>query len=140
MAHNSILNSIKKNLGLSDSYTAFDQDIIMYINSTFGSLNQLGIGPEDSFSIEDSTAEWETLDLPTNQLGMVQTYIYLKVKILFDPPTSSFLLEALKQQIEEHEVRLHYAREATIDHSPESSDSESIVYVPLPSYMEGGYD
>lgn len=110
----SILTSTKKILQLADDYTAFDLDVITHINSAFSSLQQLGVGPPGGFSIEDDQAEWADLDLPLIQLSMVKTYIYLKVRALFDPPTTSFLLEATQKQIEELEFRLNIAREELI--------------------------
>lgn len=111
----SVLTTTKKVLGLADTYTAFDLDIIIYINSAFSTLNQLGVGPADGFSIEDATAEWADLDLPLPQLDMVKTYIFLKTRMLFDPPTTSFLIEAINKQIEEHEWRINFKREWDLD-------------------------
>ena len=88
----SVLQSTKKILGLSEEYTVFDHDIITHINAAFSVLNQIGIGPLAGFFIEDDIAEWADVNLPANQLGLVKTYIFLKVRLLFDPPTTSFLL------------------------------------------------
>ncbi len=110
----SILISTKKILGVSANYTAFDLDIITHINSAFSILNQLGIGPVMGFAIEDDTAVWDDLVLPQNQLSMVRTYIFIKARMLFDPPTTSFLIEAMNKQIEEHEWRLGVFREELI--------------------------
>lgn len=107
----SILTSTKKILGLSEDYTAFDLDVITHINTAFSVLNQLGIGPALGFAIEDKSAVWSDLALPQNQLSMVRTYIYLKVRMLFDPPNTSFLIEAMNNQIQEHEWRLSTFRE-----------------------------
>lgn len=104
---NSILTSTKKLLGVAADYTIFDIDIVMHINSAFSTLNQLGVGPEIAFMVEDDSATWDLLDLPINQLSMVKTYIYLKTRLAFDPPITSFAIDALKQQIQEHEVRLN---------------------------------
>lgn len=138
----SILNATKKNLGLGDNYTPFDEMIITHINSAFSSLNQIGVGPALGFSIEDDTAVWEDLGLPLNQLGMAKTFVFLKVKVLFDPPTTSFLLDSVNKQLEEHLERLSIFREELVpkpDLSGSTSDGE-IEYVPMHSYMEGGYD
>lgn len=110
----SILISTKKILGIADAYTAFDIDVITHINSTFSIIHQLGVGPADAFSIEDDTAVWDALGLPVDQMNLLRTYLYLKVRMLFDPPTSGFLITAMNQQIEEYETRLSYMREATI--------------------------
>lgn len=110
----SILNSTKKILGLEATYTPFDLDIITHINSTFSHLDQLGIGPEDGFFIEDQTSTWDEYEVPSNQLQMVRTYIYLKVRMLYDPPTTSYLITSMEKQIAEHEWRLNAFREVAL--------------------------
>lgn len=109
----SILTSIKKLLGISEGYTQFDGDIIMHINTVFLNLTQLGVGPSEGFSIEDESSEWsEFIDIENNaQLHAVKTYIYLKVKLLFDPPLSSSVIESMKRTIDELEWRLNAAVE-----------------------------
>lgn len=111
----SILKSTKKILGLAEDYTPFDLDVITHINATFSILDQLGVGPVGGFSIEDETALWSEYDVPANQLHTVKTYIYLKVRYLFDPPGTSFLLEATDKQIKEYEWRLNVFREWELD-------------------------
>lgn len=104
----SILNTIKKLLGLAPDYTAFDSDIVVYINSVLMTLNQIGIGPNEGFTITGPYELWTDF-VPneiTDQQG-IPTYIYLKVKLMFDPPASSFGQEALKKQAEEIEWRLN---------------------------------
>ena len=108
---NSILDSTKKNLGIAADYTAFDQDILMHINSAFSTLNQLGIGPVDGFMIEDETAVWDDFLLSDLRLNSVKTYVYLSVRLLFDPPPTSFTLSALTEQKKELEWRLNTYRE-----------------------------
>ena len=107
----SILTSTKKILGIEDNYTAFDQDILMHINSVFSTLNQLGIGPDVGFAIEDNVATWDTFLAGDLRLNSVKTYVYLRVRILFDPPATSYLLTAMKEQIQEIEWRLNVHRE-----------------------------
>ena len=102
----SILTSIKKLLGIQDSYTHFDPDIIMDINTAFGILTQIGIGPATGFSIIDSTAEWTDFVADVRHLELIRSYIYLKVKLLFDPPLSSSLIEVINRQISELEWRI----------------------------------
>lgn len=109
----SILISTKKILGIDAQYTAFDLDIITFINLAFSSLNQLGLGPVEGFYIEDETSNWEDFDVPSNQINAVKTYVYLKVRLMFDPPSTSFAIEALNNQIREHEWRLNVFREET---------------------------
>lgn len=109
----SILKSTKKILGIDSEYTPFDLDIITHINTAFSLLNQLGVGSE-FFFIEDDTAVWSDFIVPPNQLHMVKTYVYLKVRILFDPPATSFLIQAANDQLKEHEWRLNSFREDVV--------------------------
>jgi len=111
---NSILTSTKKILGLGETYTPFDLDVITHINSALSNLQQLGIGPAVGLAIEDNTVLWDALALPTNQLSMVKTYIFMKTRMLFDPPSTSFLIQAMKDEILEHEVRLSLLREGNL--------------------------
>ena len=108
----SILDSIKKMLGIDASYTIFDQDIIMHINTVFIILNQLGVGPSEGFSIEDNKKTWKDYLNDDTKLESVKSYIYLKVKLLFDPPLSTAVIEAIKQQINELEWRLNVEAES----------------------------
>lgn len=103
----SILKTIKKLLGISDEETHFDTDIIMHINSVFSILHQLGVGPDKSFSIQDDTATWDDFIEDDNNFNDVKTYIYLKVRLLFDPPASSSVMSAMERQISELEWRLN---------------------------------
>ena len=105
----SILTSIKKLLGVAEDYTEFDEDIMTNINSVFLNLTQLGVGPEEGFMIKDDTAEWEDFINDSIQLQAVKTYVYLKVKLLFDPPLSSSVTESINRMIAELEWRLNVA-------------------------------
>ena len=105
----SILTSIKKLLGVAEDYYEFDEDIMTHINSVFLNLTQLGVGPEEGFMIEDNTAEWEDFINDSVQLQAVKTYVYLKVKLLFDPPLSSSVTESINRMIAELEWRLNAA-------------------------------
>jgi hypothetical protein len=111
---NSIFNSTKKILGLDLAYTPFDIDVMMHINAVFAVLTQLGIGPEDGFFIESDAEIWDDFQVPTNQLHLVKTYIFLKVRMLFDPPTTSYLIDAMERQIKEYEWRLSTMRESLL--------------------------
>lgn len=104
---NSILNTIKKMLGVDASDEYFDVDIITNINTTFTILTQLGVGPEKGYRIEDASNEWSEFLPVGEQLEMVKTYIYLKLRILFDPPSSSFVLDSITKQSQEMEWRLN---------------------------------
>lgn len=105
----SILTSIKKLLGIAEEYEFFDADVIMNINMAFMVLYQLGVGPSTAFSIEDKTATWSDFLGDATDLAGVKTYIFLKVKLVFDPPQSSAAMEAIKQNIAELEWRLNAA-------------------------------
>ena len=102
----SILTSTKKVLGIADSYEVFDLDIITQINAAFSYLTQLGVGPTEGFFIEDSSSEWEELNISPAQTALVRTYVFLKTQMYFDPPTLSFLIEMRNNQITELEWRL----------------------------------
>lgn len=110
----SILKSTKKILGIAPNYDAFDQDIITHINSVFSILAQLGVGPAVGFMIEDATSKWEDFAAPQLQRNMVRTYLFLKVRMLFDPPGTSYLISAMNDQIKEWEWRLNVFRENEI--------------------------
>lgn len=110
----SILTTTKKILGLDEAYTAFDLDIVTHINAAFSTLNQLGVGPEDGFFIEDSADDWGSFDVPENQLHLAKTYVYLKVRMLFDPPGTSYLITAMDNQIKELEWRINMLREVAL--------------------------
>lgn len=109
---NSILTSTKKALGIAEEYEAFDPEIIMHINSVLNTVTQLGIGPEIGFMITDASTEWPSFlgtDLRVNQ---VKTYVFLRVRMLFDPPSTSFYIAAMEKQIQELEWRMNVQREA----------------------------
>lgn len=112
---NSILTSIKKLLGITEEYTHFDADLIMHINSVLMALRQMGIGPSTGFSITGPYETWE--DFLGDELSMlesVKSYTYHKVRLMFDPPTSSALMEAINRQIGELEWRLNVASESSV--------------------------
>lgn len=111
---NSILISTKKTLGLAEDFTAFDLDIITHINTVFSTLTQLGIGPMGGFMIEDESAEWEDFFGTDIEYNSVKSYVYLRAKFLFDPPTTHYLVQAQEQQIKELEWRLSVHREDQI--------------------------
>ncbi len=105
---NSILGTVSKLLGSEDEY--FEPDLITHINSVFATLQQLGVGPEDGFSISDDTALWSEYTNDLKILNMVKSYMVLKVKLLFDnSTTSSYVIDHMKQQCAEYEWRLSVA-------------------------------
>lgn len=105
----SILRSIKGLLGPDDDYDVFDQDIIILINAAFSTLTQLGLGPVGGFRITGYDETWQDFLGDASDLESVKTYIYMKVKMAFDPPTSSFVLSAYQEACKEYEWRLNVA-------------------------------
>ena len=105
----SILTSIKKLLGITADYTHFDDDIIMHINSVFMILNQLGVGPSEGFYIEDRSTTWSDYIDDPSRLQMIKSYMYMKVKLMFDPPASSTVTKCIEDNIREFEWRLNVA-------------------------------
>ena len=105
----SILTSVKQMLGIQEDYTHFDPDIIMHINSAFNILQQLGVGPKEGFLITDKSQSWGDFETDSRRIQMMKTYVYMKVRIGFDPPATSTIMEAFKEQIREMEWRLNVA-------------------------------
>lgn len=121
----SILNSIKKALGLSKDYHAFDFEIIMHINSALSNLTQLGVGPADGFAIEDDESEWDDLLNGNKRLSNAKSFVYLKVRMLFDPPGTQHLLVATEKLIEEETWRLAVSSDPYLPQTlPLAFDSE----------------
>ena len=110
----SILTSIKKLLGITEDYTHFDHDLVMHINGVLMVLNQLGVGVSEGFVISDKSATW--LDFVSEdyktQIGMLQIYVYMKVRLVFDPPQSSAAMKAMEELIKEYEWRLNIDAES----------------------------
>jgi hypothetical protein len=107
----SILTTIKKMLGISEEYEHFDIDIITHINSTFSILAQLGVGPDKGFSIHDKTAKWSDYISDEDATSeLVKTYVQLKVRMLFDPPSSNAVMESFNRTINELEFRLNISK------------------------------
>lgn len=108
----SILTSIKKQLGITEDVEHFDVDIMMHINSVFSTLTQLGVGPSEGFTIADKYAYWSDF-IPEDRkdLEFIKSYVYLKVKLLFDPPLSSAVIESFNRMISEYEWRINVAVE-----------------------------
>lgn len=102
----SILTSTKKLLGIAEDYTHFDTDLVIHINSVLSTLSQLGAGPSEGFSITGSDETWEDFIGSDPKIQFIKSYVYLKVKLLFDPPLSSSVAEAANRQISELEWRI----------------------------------
>lgn len=123
----SILLSTKKILGVGTDDASFDLDIMTHINSELSILHNLGIGPPNGVYIEDAETEWDDLlPISDHQLHLIKTCVYLRSRLLFDPPATSYLLGALQKQLEEHEVRLNLMREETewVDPDPPVVEEE----------------
>lgn len=110
--YDSILVSVKKMLGITEDYTHFDPDLIIHINSVFMILTQLGVGPNTGFSIRDETSTWADYMTEKQNLESVKSYIYMKVKLMFDPPANSFTVDSLKRLTDEFEWRLNVEAES----------------------------
>lgn len=126
---NSIFLTVKKMLGIAEEYHAFDLDIIVNINSVFLNLNQLGVGPIDPYQITGEDETWDDFQGETIIPG-VQSYVYLKTRLLFDPPTNSFLVDNIQKQIAELEWRMNVQSETPISSlikSPEVDNSDSVT-------------
>lgn len=111
MMTDSILDTVKKMLGPDSEDTHFDTDIIVLINAAISILTQLGIGPKEGFAIMDDSATWAQFIGTDKRLSGIIGYIYMKVKIVFDPPTSAAILQAMKDEIKEYEIRASYVIE-----------------------------
>lgn len=121
----SILQSIKKLLGITSECTDFDQDIMMLINSVFLDLQQIGAGPEDGFSIFDSSAKWADFAKDTSLLNGVKSYVYLRVKLVFDPPSSG-VATSLENVANKLEWRINHRAE-TLDETKEKEREADVI-------------
>lgn len=121
MITDSILDSVKERIGPSAEYDYYNPDIIMDINTTFMTLKQLGVGPKKGFTITDRSDTWDDFMPEGEMLEMVKTYMYMKVKLLFDPPLSSAVANVMQDQVKEMEWRLN----AEVD--PGQKDDEPVV-------------
>lgn len=108
----SILKTVKKALMVPEDYDVFDTDLVMYINTAFATLSQLGVGPDDGYEIADDTAEWSNIIGDNKKLNLVQNWLCQKVKLSFDPPGTSFHLAAVQETVKELEWRLNVERES----------------------------
>lgn len=123
----SILNTIKKLLGMTPEYTAYDEDVIVAINATFNVLYQLGVGPAEPFSIEDKNTTWDMYTEDRKTIEMVKEYIFMKVKLIFDPPLNASVLESYKQMVSEYEWRLNVEDDIIRHYVPEEDNHDDGV-------------
>lgn len=119
----SILTSIKKLIGYDEADDSFDTDLIMHINSVLAILRQLGVGPSEGFRIKDESTTWDEF-IPEEQfLDDVKTFVYLKVRLIFDPPQSSAMMDAMNRTLSELEWRINIAAEELISAEKEESQN-----------------
>lgn len=121
--NSSILDSTKKALGIDAGNPAFDAELIMFINGVFSTLHQLGVGPVEGYMIEGNEELWDTFTGGSPIINSVKTYMYLRVRLLFDPPATSFAIDAIDRQAKELEFRLIVAAEPAIIY-PTTTDEE----------------
>ena len=114
----SILKTIKQLIGCPDDFEQFDLDLIVHINSAFATLTQLGVGPKEGYRITGADNEWSEFEDDIQKLSLIKDYVYIKTRLLFDPPTSGSLMDSLKEQLKEMEWRLY------ILYDPISEDDE----------------
>lgn len=118
----SILLTIKQMLGIPSEYSVFDEELVVYINTVIAALRQLGVGPENGFAITGENESWEDYIGDTSMYENVKAYIYLKVRMMFDPPSSSFVLEAFKNQAAEIEWRIYIQADEDKDEGENDAD------------------
>jgi len=118
----SILLTIKQMLGIPSEYSVFDEELAVYINTVIAALRQLGVGPENGFAITGENESWEDYIGDTLMYENVKAYIYLKVRMMFDPPSSSFVLEAFKNQAAEIEWRIYIQADEDRDEGENDAD------------------
>lgn len=128
----SILQDVKKWVGITREYDVFDSDILMSINAAFFTLHQLGVGPKEGFAIEDGTEDWPAFSEDKLIVSGVKQYVQLKVRNTFDPPTSSYVLNANQSKIEELEWRLRELAEGVFeDEEPPVEEEPPIPETPV---------
>lgn len=141
---NSILQTTKKALGLEADYTPFDPELIMHINSVLADLNQLGIGPTKGFMIEDASTTWDAFLIPTvppvdppvtasdPRFNAVKSYVFLRVRMIFDPPNVGYVLTAMEKLIEKAEWRIMAMREDIVN--PPEPRPAPVVWDPFANF------
>lgn len=111
LGEQSILTSVKKVIGFDEDYDVFDIDLIMHINTVFSVLHQLGVGPTTPFSIDDKDAKWQDFTGDESAINSVKTYVAIKVRLIFDPPATSFAITSFEKIASELEWRLNVQAE-----------------------------
>ena len=126
MVIDSILDSIKQQLGIGLDDTSFDKELVLHINGALMVMTQLGVGPDEGFRITGVNETWAQFLGDRTDLELVKSDVFLRVKLIFDPPTNSFLVNAINDQIKENDWRIEVWHEPgnhiEPDPDPESSD------------------
>jgi hypothetical protein len=121
----SILTSIKKLLGINEEILDFDDELIMHINGALMVVNQIGLGEKNTMClITSDSSTWDDLLGDRTDLEIVKLYVYLKVRLIFDPPTSAFVLDSITRQIAEMESRINIQTEVIVDETEPESEEE----------------
>jgi hypothetical protein len=143
----SILESIKRPLGLNEEDTSFDAEIEMHINGVFSVLNQIGVAPVDNFMIDGKTTKWSDFLLDRQNVNMVQSYMFLQVQLIFDPPSTSFAIESKQKLIDQlvwrmQSLELAFNPDAWMSPAPDAVEEPLVWEIderdPLPVEMEKG--
>lgn len=119
----SILKTIKQLIGCPDDFEQFDLDLIVHINSAFATLTHLGVGPKEGYRITGADNAWSEFEDDAQKLSLIKDYVYIKTRLLFDPPTSGSLMDSLKEQLKEMEWRLYMLYD-TISEDDEKGKSD----------------
>ena len=120
----SILKTIKQLIGCPDDFEQFDLDLTIHINSAFATLTQLGVGPKEGYRITGPDNVWSEFEEDAQKSSLIKDYVYIKTRLLFDPPTSSALMDSLKEQLKEMEWRL-YILYYSISEDDEKGESQN---------------
>lgn len=117
----SILESVKKKLGLAPEYDVFNEDLVITINSALSTLTQIGVGTAEGFSITGADEEWSAFLGSDPGFAGVKDYVYLRTRMVFDPPTTSYMITAMEKQISELEWRInvYYESKARLANTPQ---------------------
>lgn len=123
----SILTGTKQSLGITEEVTNFDAELTMHINSVFADLNQLGIGPDNGYQMANKDDTWDELIGEDSRYNQVKSYVFMRVRMLFDPPSLGYLITAYEKMIKEAEWRINTAREDIVNPAPPDPDPGEVL-------------
>lgn len=139
IASPSIVESIKEALGLAKDYNPFDPELIMHINSVLGDLHQLGVGPEPGFEVTGPDETWNHFLGGDKRLNMVKSYVYLSVRMLWDPPSVGYVLTSIEKKLEKMEWRITTAQDdITYPLPPDSTEIPEDPFGEVEIVIDGG--